>query len=32
MLSVVKIVNATKHWYESGSAVRRGGKAVGQYR
>jgi hypothetical protein len=23
MLSVVKIVNASKHWYESGHAVRR---------
>jgi ACR3 family arsenite transporter len=32
MLSVVKIVNATKGWYEQGAAVRRNGKAVGQAR
>jgi ACR3 family arsenite transporter len=29
MLSVVKIVNATKGWYERGSAVRRNGRVVG---
>lgn len=28
MLSVVKIVNATRGWYEQGAAVRRNGKAV----
>jgi ACR3 family arsenite transporter len=28
MLSVVRIVNATKGWYERGEAVRRNGKAV----
>ncbi len=28
MLSVVKIVNGTKGWYEAGSAVRRNGKAA----
>jgi ACR3 family arsenite transporter len=28
MLSVVRIVNGTKGWYESGSAVRRSGKAM----
>jgi ACR3 family arsenite transporter len=28
MLSVVKIVNATRDWYESGSAVQRNGKAI----
>jgi ACR3 family arsenite transporter len=27
MLSVVKIVNATKSWYERGAAVQRHGKA-----
>jgi len=30
MLSVVRIVNATKGWYEQGSAVRRNGKALQQ--
>ncbi len=30
MLSVVKIVNASKRWYESGAAVQRSGKAFGQ--
>ena len=30
MLSVVKIVNATKPWYERGAAVRRNGKVSGQ--
>ena len=30
MLSVVKIVNASKGWYESGGAVQRSGKAIGQ--
>jgi ACR3 family arsenite transporter len=29
MLSVVKIVNASKPWYERGAAVRRNGKALG---
>lgn len=29
MLSVVRIVNASKGWYESGRSVRRSGKAVG---
>ncbi len=29
MLSVVKIVTATKGWYERGAAVRRSGRAVG---
>ncbi len=28
MLSVVKIVNASRGWYESGAAVKRSGKAV----
>jgi ACR3 family arsenite transporter len=32
MLSVVKIVNATKSWYERGSAVRRNGSGIGQPR
>ena len=32
MLSVVKIVNATRGWYERGPAVRRSGKAIGQAR
>jgi hypothetical protein len=32
MLSVVKIVNATKGWYEQGASVRRNGKAIGQAR
>jgi ACR3 family arsenite transporter len=32
MLSVVKIVNATKGWYERGPAVRRNGKAIGHAR
>ncbi|HEY9537313.1 MAG TPA: ACR3 family arsenite efflux transporter [Kiloniellaceae bacterium] len=32
MLSVVKIVNASKGWYEAGAAVRRNGKAVEQAR
>ncbi|OGA52712.1 MAG: arsenical-resistance protein [Betaproteobacteria bacterium RIFCSPLOWO2_12_FULL_62_13] len=32
MLSVVKIVNATRGWYEQGAAVRRNGKAIGQAR
>ncbi|MDE2229650.1 MAG: ACR3 family arsenite efflux transporter [Alphaproteobacteria bacterium] len=30
MLSVVRIVNASKQWYESGAAVRRAGKVIGQ--
>jgi len=30
MLSVVRIVNASKPWYESGAAVRRAGKVIGQ--
>jgi ACR3 family arsenite transporter len=30
MLSVVKIVNASKGWYESGAAVQRNGKAFGK--
>ena len=30
MLSVVKIVNASKGWYERGAAVQRNGKAFGQ--
>jgi ACR3 family arsenite transporter len=29
MLSVVKIVNATKPWYERAAAVQRAGKAAG---
>ena len=29
MLSVVKIVNASKGWYERGAAVRRNGKVIG---
>jgi ACR3 family arsenite transporter len=32
MLSVVKIVNATKGWYERGSAVRRNGSGIRQPR
>jgi arsenite transporter len=32
MLSVVKIVNASKGWYERGAAVRRIGKAIGHAR
>lgn len=32
MLSVVKIVNASKGWYEAGAAVRRNGKTVEQAR
>jgi arsenite transporter len=32
MLSVVKIVNATKGWYEQGDAVRRNDKALAQSR
>ena len=32
MLSVVKIVNASKGWYEQGAAVRRNGKAIGTAR
>jgi ACR3 family arsenite transporter len=32
MLSVVKIVNASKGWYEAGTAVRRNGKTVEQAR
>jgi ACR3 family arsenite transporter len=32
MLSVVKIVNASKGWYERGAAVRRNGKAIGHAR
>jgi ACR3 family arsenite transporter len=32
MLSVVKIVNASKGWYERGAAVRRNGKAIGPIR
>ncbi len=32
MLSVVKIVNASKGWYEAGDAVKRNGKAPGQMR
>ena len=30
MLSVVKIANSSKAWYERGAAVRRNGKALGQ--
>jgi len=32
MLSVVKIVNASKGWYERGAAVRRNGKVIGHAR
>jgi ACR3 family arsenite transporter len=32
MLSVVKIVNASRTWYESGAAVKRSGKAFGAVR
>lgn len=32
MLSVVRLVNNTRGWYEAGTAVKRGGKAVGTAR
>jgi len=32
MLSVVKIVNGSKGWYERGAAVRRNGKVIGHAR
>ncbi len=32
MLSVVRIVNATRGWYENGTAVRRGCGPIGQNR
>jgi hypothetical protein len=32
MLSVVKIVNASRGWYERGRAVKRGGGSLGEAR